>query len=61
MFLDETHVWPRKDDPAPRPPVFRHERALSRLILVYALVLLLLPISLDGIVDLARYAMSLFD
>jgi hypothetical protein len=55
MFLDETHNWPRKEDPPPRPVPFRHEKALSRLLLVYALILLVLPVSLGGIVDLIRY------
>ena len=55
MFLDETHVWPRKEDLPPRPVPFRHEKALSRLLLGYALILLLLPVSLGSIVDLVRY------
>ena len=61
MFLDDSHVWPRKDDPSPQPPAFRHGRALSRLLLAYALILLLLPVSLGGIVDLVRYALTAFD
>jgi hypothetical protein len=55
MFLDETHSWPRKDDLPPRRMPFRHEKALTRLLLAYALILLLLPISLGSIVDLIRY------
>lgn len=61
MFLDESSIWPRKDDLPPRKPVFRHEKALSRLIFAYALVLLLLPISLGSFVDLIRYVVRMFD
>jgi hypothetical protein len=38
--------------------VYRHEKALTRLIFVYLFLLLLLPVSLGGMVDLIRY---LFD
>ncbi len=55
MFLDETHSWPRKDDLPPRRMPFRHEKALTRMLLAYAMILLLLPISLGSIVDLIRY------
>ncbi|MEG3164596.1 hypothetical protein U1701_08325 [Sphingomonas sp. PB2P19] len=55
MFLDESSIWPRKDDLPPRKPPFRHEKALTRLLLGYALVLLLLPISLGSFADLIRY------
>ncbi|WP_164913475.1 hypothetical protein [Sphingomonas sp. UV9] len=55
MFLDETHNWPRREDLPPRKPVFKHEKALSRILLFYAIVLLLLPVSLGGFVDLFRY------
>ncbi len=55
MFLDETSVWPRKDERPPRRPPFRHQTALCRILLGYALVLLVLPVSLGGIVDLIRY------
>lgn len=55
MFLDESSIWPRKEDLPPRKPVFRHEKALSRILLFYALVLLLLPVSVGGFVDLFRY------
>jgi hypothetical protein len=61
MFLDESSIWPRKDEPPPRKPPFRHEKALSRLLLAYAFAFLLLPISLGGIVDLIRYLARLFD
>ncbi|HXH16736.1 MAG TPA: hypothetical protein VNJ10_11465 [Sphingomonas sp.] len=56
MFLDETHIWPRKDEP-PRPPKipFRHQKALSRILLFYAFILLFLPISLGSVVDMVRY------
>ena len=60
-FLDDSTIWPRKDDLPPRKPVFRHERALSRLLLGYALALLLLPISLGSFVDAIRYVIGLFD
>ncbi|TCP71207.1 hypothetical protein [Sphingomonas sp. PP-CE-1G-424] len=55
MFLDESSIWPRKEDLPPRKPVYRHEKALTRLIFVYLFVLLLLPVSLGGMVDLIRY------
>jgi hypothetical protein len=35
--------------------VYRHEKALTRLIFVYLFLLLLLPVSLGGMVDLIRY------
>ena len=55
MFLDESSIWPRKEDLPPRKPVYRHEKALTRLIFVYLILLLLLPVSLGGMVDLIRY------
>lgn len=55
MFLDESSIWPRKEDPPPRRPVYRHEKALTRLIFVYLFLLLFLPVSLGGVVDLIRY------
>ena len=55
MFLDETHNWPRREELPPRRPAFKHEKALSRVLLFYALILLLLPVSLGGFVDLFRY------
>jgi hypothetical protein len=55
MFLDETNIWPRKEELPPRKPVFRHEKALSRILLVYLFLLLLLPVSLGSMVDLIRY------
>jgi len=60
MFLDESSIWPRKEDLPPRKPPYRHEKALTRLLLAYALVLLLLPVSLGGIVDLIRYLAAKF-
>ena len=55
MFLDDSSIWPRKEDLPPRKPVYRHEKALTRLIFVYLFLLLLLPVSLGGMVDLIRY------
>ncbi|MEG3083246.1 hypothetical protein U1707_06300 [Sphingomonas sp. PB2P12] len=55
MFFDESSIWPRKEDLPPRKPVFQHEKALSRIIFVYLFLLLLLPVSLGGMVDLIRY------
>ncbi|MES3083311.1 hypothetical protein [Sphingomonas faeni] len=55
MFLDESSIWPRKEDLPPRKPVYRHEKALTRLVFVYLFLLLLLPVSLGGMVDLIRY------
>lgn len=59
MFVDEHSTWPRPE-PAPREPS-RQERVMSRLVLVYALVLLLAPISLGSAVDLIRYLAGLLD
>ena len=58
MFLDESSIWPRKEDLPPRKLVYRHEKALTRLIFVYLFLLLLLPVSLGGMVDLIRYLFS---
>jgi hypothetical protein len=58
MFLDESSIWPRKEDLPPRKPVYRHEKALTRLIFVYLFLLLLLPVSLGGMVDLIRYVIG---
>lgn len=61
MFVDDRSIWPRREaPPPPRPQPTRRERVMSRLILVYALVLLLAPISLGGTVDLIRYLVSLW-
>lgn len=60
MFLDESSIWPRREDLPPRKPPFRHEKALSRLLLAYAMALLLLPVSLGSIVDLIRYLVAIF-
>ncbi len=57
MFVDERSTWPRPE-PAPKQPS-RQERVMSRLVLVYALVLLLAPVSLGGTVDLIRYLVAL--
>ncbi len=58
MFLDETSIWPRKEDLPPRKPVYRHEKALTRLIFAYLFLLLLLPVSLGGMIDLIRYLLG---
>ncbi|MGN7998301.1 hypothetical protein [Sphingomonas sp. 22176] len=42
----------------PLPPG-RRERFLTRMLLVYALILLLLPVSASGIADLIRYLLAL--
>ena len=55
MFFDESSIWPRKEELPPRKPVFKHEKALTRILLVYLFLLLILPVSLGGVVDLARY------
>ena len=59
MFLDERTIWPRRDEPAPTPRSQR-ERVVSRLLLIYAFILLLMPISLGSAVDLLRYLWGLF-
>lgn len=53
MFLDDRSTWPRREPPRPTPS--RRERLMTRLILVYALVLLLTPISIGAAADLIRY------
>jgi len=60
MFFDENRVWPRPEPqrPVPAPPGKR-ERFLTRMFLVYALILLLLPISAGSIADLIRYLIGL--
>ena len=59
MFVDDRSTWPRREPtPPPRPAPSRRERVMSRLILAYALILLLVPVSLGGIVDLIRYVAS---
>lgn len=61
MFFDENRVWPRPEPQPPTPaPPGRRERFLTRMFLVYALILLLLPVSADGIVDLIRYVLAQF-
>jgi hypothetical protein len=61
MFFDENRVWPRPEPPRPVPALpGKRERFLSRMLLVYALILLLLPVSANGIADLIRYVIALF-
>lgn len=61
MFFDENRVWPRPEPQRPTPvPPGKRERFLTRMFLVYALVLLLLPVSASGIADLIRYVIGLF-
>ena len=56
MFVDDRSVWPRRAAPLPpRRAPSRRERVMARLLLGYALVLLLTPISLGGAADLVRY------
>lgn len=59
MFVDDRSTWPRREMPPPRPLPSRRERVMSRLLLGYALILLLAPISLGGTVDLVRYLAAL--
>ena len=62
MFVDDRSTWPRREPRAtpPRPVPSRRERVMSRLILAYALVLLVAPVSVGGMVDLVRYILALF-
>ena len=57
MFVDDRSTWPRREPPRPTPS--RRERVMTRLILVYALVLLLAPISIGAAADLIRYLAAL--
>ena len=57
MFVDDRSTWPRREPRRPTPS--RRERVMTRLLLVYALVMLLAPISLGGAVDLIRYLAAL--
>lgn len=60
MFFDENRVWPKPEQPRPVPAVpGKGERLLTRMFLVYALILLLLPVSASGIADLIRYLIAL--
>lgn len=60
MFFDENRVWPRPEPQRPMPaPPGKRERFLTRMFLVYALILLLLPISAGSIADLIRYLIGL--
>ncbi|WP_276308170.1 hypothetical protein [Sphingomonas pokkalii] len=43
----------------PAPPG-RRERFLTRMFLIYALILLVLPVSASGIADLLRAILALF-
>lgn len=59
MFFDENRVWPRPEPQRPTPaPPGRRERFLTRMFLVYGLILLLLPISAGGIADLICYLLG---
>lgn len=61
MFFDENRVWPRPESPRPVPaPPGRRERFLTRMLLVYAMILLLLPVSANGLADLIRYVLAQF-
>ncbi|PVX28110.1 hypothetical protein DD559_01065 [Sphingomonas pokkalii] len=61
MFFDENRVWPRPEPPRPMPaPPGRRERFLTRMFLIYALILLVLPVSASGIADLLRAILALF-
>ncbi len=59
MFLDETHIWPREDPRPPPRPRHPKERAIARVLLGYAFLLLLMPVSLGGMVDAIRYLVNL--
>ena len=58
MFLDEHTIWPRREDPAPLPRS-RRERVMARFLLLYAFILLLMPVSLGSAADLVRYLIGL--
>ncbi|KTF68723.1 hypothetical protein ACNFJ7_10565 [Sphingomonas sp. HT-1] len=61
MFFDENRVWPRPEPPRPLPATpGRRERFLTRMFLIYALILLVLPVSASGTADLITYLIALF-
>jgi hypothetical protein len=60
MFFDENRVWPPPEPPRPqRVPPSPRERTLTRLLLFYALILLVAPVSASGAADLIRYLIAL--
>ncbi|WP_066724489.1 hypothetical protein [Sphingomonas pituitosa] len=61
MFFDENRTWPRPEPSRPTPATpGKRERFLARMFLLYALILLLLPVSASGIADLIHYVLALF-
>jgi len=58
VFVDDRSVWPRRAVPPPRREPSRRERVMARLLLGYALILLLAPLSLGGAADLVRYLLA---
>jgi len=45
--------WPRREEPPPRPSA--QTRILCYAGVAFALAMLIFPISVDGLIDLARY------
>ncbi|MHA6718208.1 hypothetical protein ACX40Y_02035 [Sphingomonas sp. RS6] len=61
MFYDANRIWPPREPPRPQPaPPSRRERVLTRMLLLYALILLVAPVSASGAADLIRYLIALF-
>ena len=57
MFLDDTHEWPRDENPR-RPTAKPGNRTAARLFLILALATAFLPFSLPVAVDIARYLLG---
>ena len=60
MFLDTTHYWSQAEPLPPAPqPRSRRERLLSRVLLGYAVLLMLMPISIGGFADAVHWVLAL--
>ena len=57
MFLDEHGYFTGPPPAEPPRPAFRHEAAVSRIVLAVMLALLLLPVSAEGLAALVRYVL----
>lgn len=55
MFLGDEGYFTGRPPHRPEPPRHPGETLLSRLLLGFGFVMLFLPISADGLIDLIRY------